>query len=271
MFADFHVAEYQSDGSQVNYTFHKEDESLLVDEFDGDSAIYYPLDKGSYSTEGDAKSTLTRVSKEEYRISHPHGMTYIFKGYQAPWRENADPAAGKLIAVKNKKGEQLTLKYDTEGRLTKVSIPDGRFVSFGYNGKFISTMTDTIGRVTSFSYENNELRKVTYPDGTSESFTYDHNHRILSISHSTTGTKTFTYNGDKIASIHHEGTLFSSYVYGEGKVTEKDALGKETIYTYNADNLVTKKVDALGNTFSYEYDGQKRLTKVSNAKDHHSV
>ncbi|MFC4323294.1 RHS repeat-associated core domain-containing protein [Litchfieldia salsa] len=265
MFADFHIAEFKSDGTQINYTFHKDDETLLVDEYDNDTNIYYPLDQGHYTTEGNIKSVLERISEDEYHVTHPNGLTYIFKGYEAPWRENFDAVAGKLVAVENRKGERMTFTYDEQGRLTKVTIQDGRAVTFTYNGKLISSMTDPIGRVTSYAYENQELKKVIYPDGLTESFTYDSNHRLISSTHSQTGTKTYMYLGDKITQVKHEGDIVSTYVYEQAKVLEKDALGQTTSYSYNDKDLITLKVDANGNQHSYQYDSRDRLIQVKNS------
>jgi len=262
MFDEFHITEFKSDGSKVNYTFHKEDEKELVDEYDGDPAIYYPLDKGYYTTEGSAKSSLERISKDEYRVTHPHGTTYIFKGYYAPWRTDANPAAGKLMAVEDRNGNRVDLSYDSEGRLVEIKSDDGRKVTFEYSGQLITKMTDPIGRVTKYSYENNELRKVIYPDGTTETYEYGDEHRLISVTDSRTGTKQLTYTGDRVLKVTHEGDLLSRYEYGNDYVKVYDALGHSTTYYYNSDNHIFKKVDSIGKTYTYNYDDQKRLTKV---------
>jgi YD repeat-containing protein len=155
MFADFNMSEFRSDGTQVNYTFNMWDESLLVDEYDGDPLIYYPLDQGSYSADHHAVTILERISKDEYQTIHPDGTVYTFKGYKAPWRENLDPVAGKLLSVKDRKGNHINLLYNTEGQLTQIKDTYGRAVTFEYNGNLITSMKDPINRVTTCHMRTN--------------------------------------------------------------------------------------------------------------------
>ena len=82
MFEDFHISEFRSDGSQVNYLYEMNDEDLEVDEYDDDPLIYYPLDKGKYTTEGNEPYQLQRISKNEYQVTHADGLTYTFYGYK---------------------------------------------------------------------------------------------------------------------------------------------------------------------------------------------
>ncbi|WP_339063078.1 DUF6531 domain-containing protein [Tepidibacillus marianensis] len=259
MYSEFNIAEYRSDGSQVNYTFHKDHENLLVDEYDDDPLIYYPLDQGHYTTDGNETSTLTRISKDEYQVKHTNGTTYIFKGYKAAWREGASPVYGKLIAVKDRNGNQVTLNYDSQGRLYEIKSPDGRIVTFGYNGDLVSSVTDPIGRVTRYNYLNNELRQVTHPDGRIETFTYDNDHRLLSSTDTGTGKKEYVYTGDKVTRVEHENDVVVRYEYSSGKVIAYDGEGAATTYYYNDKNLVTKRVDAYGKEYSYQYDSKDRL------------
>jgi YD repeat-containing protein len=262
MFADFNISEFRSDGSQVNYTFNMKDENLLVDEFDGDPLIYYPLDQGTYTADNNAVTKLERVSIENYRVTHPDGSVYTFKGYKAPWRENQDPVAGKLLSVEDRKGNRVELTYNASGQLTQISDPFGRTVTLGYEGNLVTTMKDPLNRVTTYQYENQLLKKVIHPEGTIESFTYDSSKRLTSVTDSKTGTKAFSYDGDKISKVEHEGELKYLYQYEEGKVFSFDALNNKTEYQYDTDKKITKKIDRLGQVTSYVYDERDRLTQT---------
>lgn len=77
-------------------------------------------------------------------------------------------AAGKLVALANRNGTELTLAYDVDDRLATVTDPVGRSLSFAYdaNGR-LASMTDPAGGVYLYSYDTSgNLATVTYPDAT---------------------------------------------------------------------------------------------------------
>ena len=123
LFNDFNMTDFQADGSSENYTFTKLANELdnLVDSYDGDELIYYPLDLGEYHAQNAAnKKELTRRSAEDYLLVDPvNKMRYVFKGYRAPWRTNAPKDAGKLIRYADRTGLVILIDYDSEGRIAK--------------------------------------------------------------------------------------------------------------------------------------------------------
>ena len=59
LFADFNVAEFKPYGSQANFDYTKNNPLGLVDSYDNDPLIYYPLDQGYYTSE--SQSELERI------------------------------------------------------------------------------------------------------------------------------------------------------------------------------------------------------------------
>jgi YD repeat-containing protein len=114
-------------------------------------------------------------------------------------------SSGKLIAIVDKNGNQVTLSYDSYGRLTQVQEASGKVLSFGYansslggsggsggfEGEFgggesvdtkVRTVTDPRGKVWQFSYDAyDRLTSITDPMGFVISFSYDAYRRITSI------------------------------------------------------------------------------------------
>ena len=128
-----------------------------------------------------------------------------------------------------------TYTYDGIGRTLTLQQPDG-------------------ASTTTYSYLGN-LTTVLEPDPASgtggtltTSYAYDWmNHLATSTMTrgSTTQTRTFVYND--------AGLLTSATNPENGTVT----------YTYNADNTLARKVDAVGNATAYTYDSLKRIATVS--------
>lgn len=241
MFADFNISEFKPDGSNVNYTYQKNDPNGLVDSYDGDPLIYYPLDQGTYSST--SRSDLERISKDEYQITKPDGYIYTFKGYKAPWRENADPIQGKLIAIKDRNGNTLQFNYDQQGHLIQIKSSDGRAVSLTYNNDLVQSITDPLGQVTFYEYEGKRLNKVKKPDGTSIQYTYDQDNRLLTITYPKTGKESFTYQNDRVVRYDQEGDLVYEYQYQDTakKVVRIDALGNRTAFVFNDKKQIIQK------------------------------
>ena len=108
--------------------------------------------------------------------------------------------SGKLVSIIDKNGNQVTLSYDSYGRLTQVQEASGKVLGFGYessssaggefDGEFgggfvdtkVRTVTDPKGKVWQFSYDAyDRLTSITDPMGFVISFSYDAYHRITSI------------------------------------------------------------------------------------------
>lgn len=112
LYANFNMAETTGDGSQINYTYHKDNPDTMVDSFDGDSNIYYPLDQGHYTTDGGATTTLKRVSKDDYRVTQPDGTIDSFDGYKTSWQDPQQSERGKLTEIIDPQGNTLKVGYD---------------------------------------------------------------------------------------------------------------------------------------------------------------
>ena len=62
--------------------------------------------------------------------------------------------------MEDKVRKLVSLSYDENGYLTKI--------------------TDKAGRITKYHYNGGELVKITHPDNTTVSYTYDNKHYLLS-------------------------------------------------------------------------------------------
>ena len=74
LFNDFNMTDFKADGSSEIYTYTKLADELenLVDSYDGDELIYYPLEPGEYHAANTAnKKELTRRSAEDYLLVDP--------------------------------------------------------------------------------------------------------------------------------------------------------------------------------------------------------
>jgi YD repeat-containing protein len=88
-----------------------------------------------------------------------------------------------LISITDRNGNVTRLTYDAQNRLSTVTDPAGRTVTFSYpntNASLVSSVTSVAGTVT-YTYNGNLLSKVTHPDGTFVTFEYGANNLITAV------------------------------------------------------------------------------------------
>jgi RHS repeat-associated protein len=156
-----------------------------------------------------------------------------------------------------------TYTYDASGRTTKVTLPDGSFTTYVYQGNTV-TVTDPAGKWKKFTMDAfGNLTSVQEPDpalGTvTTNYTYDILNHLTQVSMprgGATQTRTFNYaSGGTVGAF-----LLSATNPENGTVT----------YTYNLTTqpnggMLASKTDAKGQQITYQYDGYNRLSSVTSA------
>ena len=151
-----------------------------------------------------------------------------------------------------------TYTYDASGRTTRVTLPDGSYTSYVYQGNTV-TVTDPAGKTKTFTMDAfSNITKVVETDPTlgqvSTNYTYDMLNHLITVSMprgSNTQTRTFNYIPSGTAAVG--GYLLSATNPENGTVS----------YTYNGNGMLATKTDAKGQVFTYQYDNYNRLTQIS--------
>ncbi|MCH8623099.1 kelch repeat-containing protein, partial [Undibacterium sp. TS12] len=157
---------------------------------------------------------------------------------QFPEAMNSNSARkGALTSIRDRYNNTLTMVRDSNGNLTKVTSPSGRYIQFTYDGyNRITLATDNLTRSVKYEYDTTgRLNKVTYPDLTFEAFTYDANHNMLTV---------------------------------------QDRRGKIMVTNvYDANNRVTKQTyaDNSTNSFAYTLDGNGKVTQTDHTDGNNLV
>jgi RHS repeat-associated protein len=183
-------------------------------------------------------------------------------------------------------------EYDAENRLVKTTLPDGSITRTSYNalGKEAS-QTDELGRVKTYTYDERGNRvRTSYSDGTFEETAYDAENRKVAETNRLGRKTEYQYDplGRLTRTVFPDGTAEVS-VYdalgrvaastdARGNITEyeyvpgsfcstrrskvTDALGNQTLFTYDANRNLLSATDANGRTTRYVYDANNRQTAV---------
>ena len=184
------------------------------------------------------------------------------------------------------------------------SISDGtRTVSYGYDGKLLSSVTDFDGGSKKFEYDDDRLVRIVKPDGAFVAIEYDTEllfpdddsgddcedvsddeglsgepvfkarYRVVSTTNELGFTERFVYDegGSSVEYIDHDGESFLySYDSNGNTVLQKYPDGSSYSFEYDDDGKKTRSVgDILTTEFFYDDMGNVSRVKYSDGSEEH--
>jgi len=180
-----------------------------------------------------------------------------------------------LVSMTDSTGT-TTFAYDAADRLTKVTYPNGSFLTYTYNAAGQRTqMTDQTGFTVNYQYDAlGRLSKLTDANGNLiVSYTYDAAGRLASKQFGNGDICNYTYDAAgnvlSIVNLAPDGkTVQSSYVYTYNNqslpATMTTSAGTFT-YGYDASGQLTSVQTPSGQTITYQYDAAgNRIAVVTN-------
>jgi RHS repeat-associated protein len=188
-------------------------------------------------------------------VTDPRGkqtsMTYDSRGnlltrtapsplsYQQTYTYNS---ANDVVTAQDGRGNTTSYGYDSHGNLTSVTQPGSVVTQYG---------RDISG--------NGRLRSITDPRGKATSLDYDSDGNLSAIT---------TSLGNKTTLFYDSSGRLTSSVDPRGNVTGANPDTFRTTYTYNANDQLLTRTDALSNATTYAYDDAGRQTSVTDPKSH---
>ncbi|MBT3054319.1 MAG: hypothetical protein KME69_05540 [Candidatus Thiodiazotropha sp. (ex Codakia orbicularis)] len=171
----------------------------------------------------------------------------------------AHDAAGRPLAIVNPNGLTTTLSYGLRGRMTQQSLSDGSTTRTTLHNY------DPVGNLT----------RVTQPDGRFISYDYDPAHRLIGMEDNQGNRIDYTLDamGNHLSEQVSDpnGTLTHSQqrAYDElGQVRQLiDSHNNNTAYSYDANGNLTQTTDAKLNPTAQTYDTLDRLKQQTDALD----
>jgi len=186
--------------------------------------------------------TLKRESNGQYSMTQKNGLVYTFASNAGT---TADQKA-KLLSIKDKNNNQLTLNYNNSNQDKLLSITDdlNRSLTLAYaNGgtsQYIESLTDFSGRQWQYTINTaGDLIEVKTPlavAGTIAPLTYD-----------------YYSNADG----HNKAHLLKR---------KQSAEGKGMVFEYYANGQVFRHTDDLGHSMQFRYNNFRRETVVTDER-----
>ncbi|HVP44040.1 MAG TPA: DUF6531 domain-containing protein, partial [Terriglobales bacterium] len=190
-------------------------------------------------------------------------------------------SAGYLTAVLDRNSNQTTLSYDASNRLTLVTDPAGRTLTFTYGSPSsmqVQSVADSVGTVATYTYDASlRLTQVTYAD-TYITFTYDTNSLLLNVKDSAAkileahtydtsrrGLTSQRANGVEAVTVSGYNTNYTSFANSLGGGSQAYFYKLGTGYyirSYTSSGCATCGGPAANGTFQYLLDSVGNRTGI---------
>jgi YD repeat-containing protein len=173
--------------------------------------------------------------------------------------------AGQFRDVRN---QNYVYRYDADGNLTGLALPDGSQLSYRYDAAGnLTGQTNSLGQTTSFTYDptTSRLTGFTDPKGNGVGYSYDSQGNLNRITYADGSTQQFSVDaaGNITSTVNRRGNGIQFTYNSNGFLTRKQyADGSGITYGYDSNGNLTSVVDATG-TISMAYDAANRLTRIT--------
>lgn len=182
--------------------------------------------------------------------------------------------ANRHTDIVDNKGGTLTHRYDSRYRLTQQVNQIAGIRSFTYTtAGFLDSLTDENSHTSDLSYDaNKNVTEVVDGAGHSTKAGYDlTNNNCLWTEDASGSRTTYTYDetGKYLTSMTDPVRTIRFESYSDGLLKDVAAAEATTTFEYNAAGNLTKIIDPLSKSTSFEYsDGAGRVTKATDANGH---
>jgi RHS repeat-associated protein len=187
---------------------------------------------------------------------------------QGNWQAGDSVPRPPLTAVRDDAGRTIAVTSDAEGRITRLTLPDGREFDFVYTDGNLTAMTnaDTPVRGTR-RYQYDERHRITHQWDPEDIFFlrnfYDDRDRVIEQIDASGVHSYLSYDPiNRVTTFTDNGGEVWRYSYDDrNRVTAEEDPRNQTLHTtYDPDYNVTQATDARGNETHYTYDDQGNLT-----------
>ena len=165
---------------------------------------------------------------------------------------------GRLVKITDENGNSMIITY-TSGRITSVTDGAGRVFGFSYNsGGFLTSITAPDGTNILYTYSGNLLSTVTYPNGKKAAITYSSNKPtaiLLSDNGINVYRVNYSYSGNRVASVTEYGVDSGVYMVGASTSYSYSAASRRTVATTTEQADDGDAANVINTVYSFDNDG----------------
>jgi RHS repeat-associated protein len=265
-----------------------------TDDFDRLNKITYPdlsYESFTYDDSGNLAQKRTRAAQtisytydalnrlEAKTLPGPSSVTYSYD-LLGRLEDVADSAgtihhtydnAGRLVSVIYPGGKSVVYEYDANGNRSKLTYPDGYFVTYTHDE--LNRLTDVreagITILAQYAYDPLSRRTaIAYGNGTSSSYSYGIDDNLATLHHQFNGSSvTLGYTYNKVHNRTGSSADNNQFIY-DISADSQDAYVPNSLNQYSSVGGVSFAYDANGNLTSdgvntYAYDSENRLVAAN--------
>jgi YD repeat-containing protein len=242
---------------------------VLLHGDEGQQVYYTRQGDGSFVGAPGSRSLLSSVAGG-YQLVRKDQVVYAFDG------------SGRLLSMKDRNSQGVTLSYsgselqtitDSVGRqvgvthesglLKRVTLPDGRYVEYGYLDGRLSSVRDARGFTTTYTYDANGRLKTIVDQNTHTVVdnTYGPDGRVTQQVNARGKTGTFSWDAQAKTATYRDarGKEWRDVCAGSVLFERRDPLGNKTRLQWDGDLNIRKVTDARGNATAMTYDARGNL------------
>lgn len=183
--------------------------------------------------------------------------------------------------------DQITINFNTAGKVANWNHPSGPIVTFGYDGSNkLTSVNNGMGRTLGLSYTDDNLTQVTDNLGRSVSYAYDTAGNLTTYTDALNNATTYQYDlPGRMTKLFYPSFpsnpyLVNTYDDFDHVIEQRDALNNLTKlylagsraeivnplnyaqkYYFNNQGKTLYDINALNQVTAFEYDKQNRMTK----------
>ncbi|WP_165950160.1 DNRLRE domain-containing protein [Actinomadura sp. GC306] len=140
--------------------------NVVVTYPDGQEVRFAKNTDGTFTPPPARQATFAAVTGGGWKLMDKGSTSYLFDD------------AGKLTRITDHRGRSQNLQYGTDGKLSKVTVPSGRSLSFTWTGGHVTAVsTDPVNGEAltwTYGYTDDTLTKVCPPTSATECTTYEY-------------------------------------------------------------------------------------------------
>lgn len=243
---------------------------VIVHGDEGQQVSYVKQGDGSFVGAPGALSTLSTVSGG-YELVRRDQVTYLFttQGRLTSMKDRNDQGltfaydgSGNLQTITDSVGRQIAATF-VSGLLSRVTLPDSRYVEYSYTAGRLSSVRDTRGGITQYTYDAAGRVKTIVDQNlhTVVDNTYGADGRVTQQVNARGKVGTFAWNAGTQTSTYTDARLnqWKDVYAGNLLVERSDPLGNTARFEYDAGLNVKKVTDPRGNATTMTYDARANL------------
>ena len=244
------------DSSSVDLSWQNANHSAKFSKYE----VHHSTTPGFEPTAQTAAATITAMATTTYEVTGlSAGTAYHFK-IKTFFTDDVTVMSNEQAATTVTGKRIVKFFYDARGQMTKISDSRDGGTSFDH----LTNLYDRMGRLT----------KVTYPDSKVLTYAYDAGGNRTMMVDPASNSITYEYDHARLTKVLRGGTADATYAYDDAGRRTKLTLGNNsyTVYEYddaqNLTKLSNKKSDnSVISSFAYLVDKTGNRTKLTLSND----